>query len=65
MDLLIERHGKMAFLLLIIDFQRTAEGAAVVEGMDNIMVHFLSGSKHVNQAVASFLGPRLQRTQAF
>ena len=49
MDLLIERHGKMAFLLLIIDFQRTAEGAAVVEGMENIMVHFLSGSKHVNQ----------------
>ncbi|CAK9036936.1 unnamed protein product [Durusdinium trenchii] len=49
MDLLIKRHGKQAFLLLIIDFQKTAQGAAVVEGIDNIMVHFLSGSKHVNQ----------------
>jgi len=49
MDLLMERHGKQSFLLLIIDFQKTAQGAAVVEGMDNIMVHFLSGSKHVNQ----------------
>lgn len=49
MDLLIARHGQQSFLLLIIDFQKTAQGAAVVEGMDNIMVHFLSGSKHVNQ----------------
>ncbi|CAE7747607.1 ACP5 [Symbiodinium pilosum] len=48
-----------AYLLLIIDFQKTAEGAAVVEGipalqpvlacMSNIMVHYMAGSKHVNQ----------------
>eukprot|EP00913_Durusdinium_trenchii_P023897 g22442.t1 len=50
MDLLIKRHGKQAFLLLIIDFQKTAQGAAVVEGIDNIMVHFLSGSKHPKAA---------------
>eukprot|EP00439_Symbiodinium_sp_Y106_P060134 s167_g8.t2 len=49
LELLIKRHGKHACLLLIIDFQKTADGPALVEGMDNIMVHYMPGSKHVNQ----------------
>ncbi|CAJ1395980.1 unnamed protein product [Effrenium voratum] len=49
LNLLMKRHGPQSILLLIIDFQHTVSGAAVVQGMDNIMVHFLAGSKHVNQ----------------
>ncbi|CAE6955900.1 ACP5 [Symbiodinium natans] len=49
LNLLRKRHGEQAYLLLIIDFQKTADGPAVVEGMDNIMVHYMAGSKHVNQ----------------
>lgn len=45
---LIERHGKLAYLLLIIDFQRTASGAALVEGHPNLMFYYLAGSSHVD-----------------
>eukprot|EP00930_Biecheleria_cincta_P004957 TRINITY_DN105885_c0_g1_i1.p1 TRINITY_DN105885_c0_g1~~TRINITY_DN105885_c0_g1_i1.p1 ORF type:complete len:844 (-),score=166.08 TRINITY_DN105885_c0_g1_i1:208-2739(-) len=47
---LIERHGKQACLLLIIDFQNTATGAALVQGYPNLMFYYLSGSNHVDQA---------------
>ncbi|CAE8695136.1 unnamed protein product [Polarella glacialis] len=46
--LLVKRHGKQAHLLLIIDFQNTATGAAIVEGVSNLMVYYLAGSAHVD-----------------
>eukprot|EP00440_Ansanella_granifera_P052809 gb/GFBE01057259.1/.p1 GENE.gb/GFBE01057259.1/~~gb/GFBE01057259.1/.p1 ORF type:complete len:855 (+),score=207.07 gb/GFBE01057259.1/:1-2565(+) len=49
LELLMKRHGKQAYLLLIIDFQNTAQGAALVEGISNLMVYYLSGSSHVDQ----------------
>jgi len=44
---LMRRHGKHACLLLIIDFQFTAKGAAIVEGHENLLVFYLSGDHHV------------------
>jgi hypothetical protein len=34
------RFGKKAALLLIVDFQRTAQGAAVVDGIKDLMIHY-------------------------
>jgi len=49
LELLIKRHGKQAYLLLIVDFQNTAQGAALVDGVSNLMVHYLGGSAHVDK----------------
>jgi len=42
--LLIGRFGPATCLLLILDGQTETEGAAVIQGHDNLMVHFLSSS---------------------
>jgi len=41
-----KRHGRHACLLLIIDFQWTAKGAAIVDGFENLLVYYLSGDHH-------------------
>jgi len=44
-----QRHGKYACLLCIIDLQMTTKGAAIVEGIDNLLVYYLSGDNHVSE----------------
>lgn len=46
LDLLLEKYGPLAHLLLIVDFQRNAPGACVFEGMQNLMVYLLEGEVH-------------------
>uniref|UniRef100_A0A7S2Q1F8 Uncharacterized protein n=1 Tax=Zooxanthella nutricula TaxID=1333877 RepID=A0A7S2Q1F8_9DINO len=46
---LVTRYGSEACLLLIIDFQVTAPGPGVVQGLDNLLIYFLTGSHHVNE----------------
>lgn len=47
LEALMSRHGKLACLLAIIDFQMTAKGAAIVEGYPNLLVYYLNGEAHV------------------
>eukprot|EP00931_Biecheleriopsis_adriatica_P074991 TRINITY_DN48955_c0_g1_i1.p1 TRINITY_DN48955_c0_g1~~TRINITY_DN48955_c0_g1_i1.p1 ORF type:complete len:884 (+),score=155.10 TRINITY_DN48955_c0_g1_i1:130-2652(+) len=49
LQLLMKRHGQQAYLLLIIDFQATAQGAALVEGYPSLMVYYLPGSSHKDE----------------
>mmetsp|Transcript_82362 Transcript_82362/g.181153 ORF Transcript_82362/g.181153 Transcript_82362/m.181153 type:complete len:834 (+) Transcript_82362:64-2565(+) len=42
------RYGKSACLLLIIDFQWTASGPAIIDGYPNMMAYYLHGNHHVN-----------------
>jgi len=46
---IVTRYGKHACLLLIIDFQWTATGPAMVDGYPNLMVYYLTGSHHVGE----------------
>lgn len=46
---IVSRYGKLACLLIVVDFQATAPGPAVVEGLDNLLIYFLTGSAHVDE----------------
>lgn len=48
------RFGSLACLCLLIDFQTTAQGAALVNGHPNLIVHFLSNSIHNNSDGAPY-----------
>jgi len=43
-----KNHGKGAALLMIIDFQHTASGPATIDGIQDLMVYYLSGEAHNN-----------------
>jgi len=42
-------HGTRACLLLVIDFQWTAKGAAIVDGLENVLIYYLSGDHHAGE----------------
>jgi len=42
------RFGRFACLCLLVDFQTTAQGAAIVKGHDNLIINFLSSDIHSN-----------------
>lgn len=52
-----ERFGENASLLLVLDFQRTAKGCAVVEGHPNLFVYFLGGDAHTEGDFAPYSEP--------
>merc|ERR1719235_476040 len=43
LELLRDRFGELAHLLMIVDFQKTRVGPVVVDGFSQLVVHFLSG----------------------
>eukprot|EP00927_Polykrikos_kofoidii_P070933 TRINITY_DN6729_c0_g1_i1.p1 TRINITY_DN6729_c0_g1~~TRINITY_DN6729_c0_g1_i1.p1 ORF type:complete len:653 (-),score=130.17 TRINITY_DN6729_c0_g1_i1:86-1954(-) len=46
LSVLKQKFGKQAFLLMILDFQVTAEGAAIVDGHPDILIYYLSSAVH-------------------
>jgi hypothetical protein len=49
LNVLQKNHGTKACLLLVIDFQWTAKGAAIVDGFDNLLIFYLSSDHHVGE----------------
>jgi len=57
--LLKARHGQNASLLLIVDFQHSAQGAAVVHEHPDLLIFYLSGSAHSDPDGAPYCEPIL------
>lgn len=51
---LTSRFGRMACLLLLVDFQATAQGPATVAGHDNLLIHYLNSEIHSNSDGAPY-----------
>lgn len=47
LNTLQRKHGKKACLLIVIDFQWTAKGAAVVDGFEHLLIYYLSSDHHM------------------
>jgi len=50
-------HVTKACLLLVIDFQSTAKGAAIVDGFDNLLIYYLSSDHHADEDDGSPAAP--------
>lgn len=52
-----DRFGEHCSLLLVLDFQHTCKGAAIVEGHPNLFLYFLGGDAHADGDFAPYSGP--------
>mmetsp|Transcript_75885 Transcript_75885/g.210598 ORF Transcript_75885/g.210598 Transcript_75885/m.210598 type:complete len:630 (+) Transcript_75885:82-1971(+) len=51
------RHGPNACLLVIVDFQTTAQGAALIKGHSDLLVYYLTGDVHIDGDGAPYCEP--------
>lgn len=51
------RYGEQAHLLFVLNHQETAQGAATVEGYDNLLVYFLHRDAHRLHQYAAYAEP--------
>lgn len=58
-DALRSRFGNQACLLLMVDFQSSATGAATLQGRDNLLVHFVPADVHTDSGGAPYEVPVL------
>jgi len=57
LDLLAMQFGDESHLLLILNHQVAAKGAAVIQGMGNLLVYFLGPEAHIENELAPYCGP--------